>query len=88
VLLSHDDRSRFAFAGEQEPLRRAWTVGWGSVLHDGFVRARWRQIGDEIVVRHVSLPHRPLRDVVEEARRPAGFLGAAGAVRVERVGAP
>lgn len=85
VLLSHHDRGRFAFDAEREVLRRAWAVGWGSVLHDGVVRAMWRLEAEALVVRHVDgLPKRAAASIAAEARRLGRFLGARGrAVRLE-----
>jgi hypothetical protein len=85
VLLSHDDRSRFYAEEERALLAPAWRVGWGSVLHDGLVRAMWRRLGDELVVRHVPLPQRALSSVATEGRRLARFLEAPGGVRLEQL---
>ena len=35
VVLSHDDRSRFFDHAHRAALVQGWTIGWGSVLHDG-----------------------------------------------------
>ena len=74
VLLSHDDRSRFISAPDRTLLGPVWSVGWGSVLHDGVVRAIWRAETDGIVVRHVPLPKRALAAIAAEGRRLARFL--------------
>lgn len=85
VLLSHDDRSRFTFHADRELLGRAWAVGWGSVLHDGVVRAMWRLEPEALVVRHVNgLPKRAAASIAAEARRLGSFLGEPrAAVRLE-----
>jgi hypothetical protein len=75
VLLSHDDRSRFTLDEEREALARGWAVGWGSVLYDGLVRARWRLELDALVVRHVpGLPKRTTASIEAEGRRLGRFL--------------
>ena len=80
VLLSHDDRSRFAFDPDRKALAHAWAVGWGSVLHDGLVRAMWRLEPDALVVRPAAaLPQRVEASIAAEGRRLARFLGAPGA---------
>jgi hypothetical protein len=84
VLLSHADRSRFRIEEERALLAPGWGVGWGAVLHDGLVRARWRRRNGEVVVVHVPLPKRALASVAAEGRRLARFLGDADA-RLERV---
>jgi hypothetical protein len=79
VLLSHEDRSRFACDRDREALGRAWAVGWGSVLHDGAVRAMWRLEPDALVVRHVpGLPKKAAASIGAEGRRLARFLDAPG----------
>jgi Winged helix DNA-binding domain len=85
VLLSHDDRTRFSRVEERALLAPAWAIGWGSVLHDGLVRAMWRRIDDELVVRHVSLPKRALAAIAAEGRRLARFLEVKPNVRLEQV---
>jgi hypothetical protein len=83
VLLSHDDRSRFSFERERALLGRAWTVGWGAVLHDGVVRAMWRREPDGLVVRHApGLPQRARTSIAAEGRRLARFLEAEPVVRL------
>jgi Winged helix DNA-binding domain len=72
VLLSHDDRSRFYLEEERAAIAPEWKVGWGSVLHDGLVRAMWRRLGEDLVVRHVPLPKRAQASIAAEARRLAG----------------
>jgi hypothetical protein len=85
LLLSHDDRSRFAYDAERETLRRAWTLGWGSVLHGGVVRAMWRLEPDALAVRHAfGLPERAAASIAAEGRRLTRFLtGSAVDVRFE-----
>ncbi len=84
LLLSHDDRSRFADPAARAVLAPAWATGWGAVLHDGLVRAMWRRHDEELVVRHAQLPKRAQASVAAEGRRLARFLGA-GVVRLEPV---
>ncbi|HXF37026.1 MAG TPA: crosslink repair DNA glycosylase YcaQ family protein [Actinomycetota bacterium] len=75
AFLAHADRSRVVLSGMPP-----WTdVGWGPVLVDGFVAARWRLVGeaDETVLR--VEPFRPLTEdaeVEEERARLAAFLEA------------
>jgi DNA glycosylase AlkZ-like len=85
VLLSHDDRSRFISAPDRAVLGPGWSVGWGSVLHDGLVRAIWRAEPDGIVVRHVPLSKRAVASVAAEGRRLARFLGFAADVQLTPV---
>jgi DNA glycosylase AlkZ-like len=76
VLLSHADRRRFVDQSDRAALGGAWQVGWGSVLHDGFLCGVWRRFDDGLVVRHVSLPKRAQNAVAAEGRRLLRFLGA------------
>ena len=85
VLLSHDDRSRFFSDPDRALLGPWWSVGWGSVLHDGIVRAIWRAEAEGIVVRHVPLPKRKLAAIAAEGRRLARFLELDGDVRLAPV---
>jgi len=85
VLLSHDDRSRFISAPDRAVLGPGWSVGWGSVLHDGLVRAIWRAEPDGIVVRHVPLSKRAVASVAAEGRRLARFRGLAADVQLTPV---
>jgi hypothetical protein len=84
VLLSHDDRSRFALSESSSALSPGWTVGWGAVLHDGVVRGRWRLESDGVAVHHVPLPKRTVAAIAAEGRRLGRFLGSAD-VRLEPV---
>jgi hypothetical protein len=84
VFLSHEDRSRFFRQEERALLAPEWAVGWGSVLHDGLIRAMWRRLGDELVVRHVPLSKRAQASIAAEGRRLGRFVGAAS-VRLEPV---
>ena len=85
VLLSHDDRSRFVSAPDRALLGPGWSVGWGSVLHDGLVRATWRAEADGIVVRHVPLSKKAVASIAAEGRRLARFLGLAADVQLAPV---
>jgi hypothetical protein len=72
ALLAHADRSRVVPDGTPQ-----WTaVGWGSVLIDGFVGARWR-LGKDAVLRVEAfgkLGRTARREVVDEGSRLASFL--------------
>ena len=85
VLLSHDDRSRFVSEPDRVLLAPVWSVGWGSVLHDGVVRAIWRAEAGGVVVRHVPLPKRGLAAIAAEGRRLARFLELDRDVRLARL---
>jgi len=85
VLLSYDDRSRIVSAADRALLGPGWAVGWGAVLHDGCVRARWRAGSGGLVVRHVPLPQRALAAIGAEGRRLARFLELKPDVRLEPV---
>ena len=64
----------------------AWELGWGGVLHDGFLRAVWRAGDDGLVVRHVALPKRAQAAVAAEGRRLLRFLESESRdVRFEQV---
>ena len=77
VVLSHDDRSRFFNQTDRAALRSGWTIGWGSVLHDGLVVGVWRLEPEGLVVRHVErLPKKALAAIAAEGRRLARFLEA------------
>jgi hypothetical protein len=89
VLLAHKDRSRIAPA-DGVP---TWTeVGWGTVLVDGFVTARWRleREDDEATLRiepFVKLTGDDRTAVSEEGKRLACFLAADAARRRVRIAA-
>jgi hypothetical protein len=77
LVLSHEDRSRFFDAADRAALAPAWTIGWGSVLHDGLVCAVWRVDPEALVVRHLErLPKKALASITAEGRRLARFLEA------------
>jgi hypothetical protein len=77
LLLSHADRSRFLSTADRAALAPAWTIGWGSVLHDGIVRAVWRLEPGGVEVRHLpGLPKKALTAIAAEGRRLARFLEA------------
>jgi hypothetical protein len=76
AFLAHADRARIV----TEPHRkRMFVVGWGQLLVDGFIVARWRiDPNDEGVLviqpyRRLSRPERS--EVAPEAGRLLGFLG-------------
>jgi len=77
LVLSHDDRSRFFNQDDRSALAEGWTIGWGSVLHDGLVGGVWRLDSDALVVRHLDrLPKKALASIAAEGRRLARFLEA------------
>jgi Winged helix DNA-binding domain len=75
VVLGHKDRGRIVPTGVPP-----WTdVGWGSVLVDGFVAARWKLEQDETeatlrVEAFGKLAREDRSAVAEEGKRLAGFL--------------
>ena len=84
VTIGHKDRTRIV----PEGIRRFTEVGWGSVLVDGMVAARWRLFqtnGDPMLriepFRRLSRAERV--DTLEEAGRLAEFLTSDPDVRVE-----
>jgi len=87
VLLAHADRSRVVPEGMPQ-----WTgIGWGSVLVDGFVGARWR-FGKDAVVRvepFAKLTRTTHREIADEGSRLASFLtdGASADVQIVPAGA-
>ena len=86
ALLGHDDRSRLIHVHVQQ-----WTaVGWGLVLVDGFVAARWKLEESKSNALLRVEPFRRLSpaersDVREEGKRVAEFLAAASAKREVRI---
>ena len=83
VLLSHADRSRFVPDGRRPTLGASWRIGFGSVLHDGFVCGVWRlerPRGNGAAVLDVTLadrlPKRAVASVAAEGRRYLRFAAA------------
>jgi hypothetical protein len=81
AFLSHADRSRIV---ADEVRKRSFAAGWGQVLVDGFIAARWRDAKDGALDVE---PYRRLgaaeRSAVEdEGARLARFLGIDGPVRL------
>ena len=74
VLLSHDDRRRFAAPETRARLAGAGGIGHGAVLHDGVLCGAWRRDGATLVVKHVPLSKRAASAVAAEGRRLARFL--------------
>ena len=72
VLLSHQDRTRIAPEGLR-PLSSDAGLGWGSVLVDGFLSARWRREKSGDVTLDVDGPSSA---VSEEFERLREFLDA------------
>jgi hypothetical protein len=82
LLLSHDDRTRFAAPDARRALAPVWTLGSGAVLQDGVVRGVWRRQEQGIAVHHLPLSQRAAASVAAEGRRLARFLGVAPDVRL------
>lgn len=80
VLLSHDDRSRFADRAAVGPLYPDLNPGRGQVLHDGALRATWKlqrsRDAVTMTVLHLKLPKRAVASIEAEARRLLKFLAA------------
>jgi hypothetical protein len=89
VVLGHKDRSRMV-SPDGVP---TWTeVGWGTVLVDGFVAARWKldREDDEAILRIeplVKLSREDRAAVSEEGKRLAAFLAGDTARRKVRIAA-
>jgi hypothetical protein len=84
VLIGHKDRSRIVPYG----IPRWAEAGWGSVLVDGTVAARWRLFEEKSRATLRIEPFRCLTreeraEVREEAGRLATFLAPDADVRVE-----
>jgi hypothetical protein len=78
VLLSHDDRSRFA----GEPFEAPGPVH-GTVLVDGSVRATWALGGSTLSVHHAGVDRAARTELEDEGARFLHFLGLpAGEVRL------
>ncbi len=78
ILLGHDDRTRVLPWGH----RLGVVGGYRFVLVDGFARATWKLDGDDLLIS----PLEPIEtdEVVAEGERLLAWMGATGAVRVER----
>jgi Winged helix DNA-binding domain len=90
VVLGHRDRTRIV-----SPAVPLWTeLGWGAVLVDGFLQARWKLEGGKEAATVRIQPLRRLRraereEITEEGERLAAFLGPDAderSVRVEPAG--
>jgi hypothetical protein len=86
VLLSHQDRSRFADR-DVRAIYPPGRLGRGHVLVDGFVRATWVVTDDHIDVLHVDLAAEELHEVAGTAGELATLLALDGTARFERVSA-
>jgi hypothetical protein len=89
VTIGHKDRTRIV----PEGIPRFTEVGWGSVLVDGMVAARWRLFeaspGSTLRVEPFGRLTREERaDTREEAARLAAFLAPETEVRVDILAAP
>jgi hypothetical protein len=89
VTIGHKDRTRIV----PEGIPRFTEVGWGSVLVDGMVAARWRLFETKADAKLCIEPFRRLtreeRDATsEEAARLATFFAPETEVRVELPAAP
>jgi hypothetical protein len=94
VLLSHADRTRVAPTERRTALRQAGGIGFGSVLHDGFVCGIWRLERDrskrsDAAILSVTLvermPQRAASAIAAEGRRYLRFAAADAASRDVRV---
>jgi hypothetical protein len=80
VLLSHDDRSRIIDDGDRRRLSAESSLGrFGTVLIDGFVRAKWKitRSGGRATLEVKPLTRLPRRDVealTEEGNRLLAFI--------------
>jgi hypothetical protein len=76
VLLSHDDRSRFAPVGRSDRFLSVERKISGTVLHDGLVVGTWRMDGDAVlVIDHAGrLTKRATSAIAAEGRRMVRFL--------------
>jgi len=84
VTIGHKDRTRIV----PEGIPRWSEVGWGSILVDGMVAARWRLFETKEDATLRIEPFRRLTrderaDTKEEAERLATFLAPGSDVRVE-----
>jgi hypothetical protein len=84
VTIGHKDRTRIV----PEGIPRFTEVGWGSVLVDGMVAARWRLFETNVDPTLRVEPFRRLtraerRDIRDEAGRLTAFLTPNPDVRVE-----
>jgi hypothetical protein len=75
VFLGHADRTRIV---AHDHRKRMFDVGWGQILVDGFLTARWRTATDERG-RLVVQPYRPLTaseraEIAEEGEKLIAFL--------------
>jgi hypothetical protein len=90
ALLAHKDRTRIVPPSGEVP---TWTeVGWGTVLVDGFVAARWRldREDDDAELRvepFVKLAREDRTAVAEEGKHLAAFLAGDAARRRVRIAA-
>ena len=92
VLLSHDDRARVVPPHRRAALRASGGIGFGSVLHDGFVCGVWRIQSDPTteattlaVTLAERLPKRAVASIEAEGRRYLHFAAAAAESRDVRI---
>jgi hypothetical protein len=92
VLLSHDDRTRVVPPHRRAALGVAGGVGFGSVLHDGFVCGVWRierprasEAATLAVTLAERLPKRAVASIEAEGRRYMRFAAAAAESRDVRI---
>jgi hypothetical protein len=80
VVIGHKDRSRIV----PESIPRWTEVGWGSVLADGTVAARWRLVETTLRIEPFRRLTREQRaEIRGEAERLVGFLSPEADVRIE-----
>jgi hypothetical protein len=92
VLLSHDDRTRFAPPRRRAALGAIGGIGFGSVLHDGFGCGVWRIHRDRrtgvatlAVTLAEHLPKRAVASIEAEGRRYLRFAAAGAESRDVRI---
>jgi hypothetical protein len=87
VLLSHDDRSRFAPSDvDVSALYPPGRLGRGHVLVDGRLRGSWVATDDRLDVLHPDLSKKDWAEVLQTASDLSSLFGLAAEPRLELVG--
>jgi Winged helix DNA-binding domain len=77
LLLGHDDRSRVVPPDDAKTLNRDGGILLRSFLVDGVVAGLWRTEGSDLRLEPFApLPRPARRELEDEARRVAAFVGA------------